>query len=104
LRKLLDEERRAILTGDYDALADIALRKRRLLGDHADTSTASVMASIVEKLGRNQELLAHAIDGMRSATGRISAIRQQRDGFQSYGRDGQRSQVGGQTAVIERKV
>ena len=104
LDALLDGERAAILSGSYDVLNALLPHKEALIERIGTEGRPSQAARLARKVMRNQALLGAAIEGVRSATGQIGAIRGQHDGFQTYDQQGERQQVGGKANVIERKV
>jgi hypothetical protein len=102
---LLAAERAALLTGDYAGLAALAPRKESLFGAiPANVSDPGGLRRIAAEVGRNQVLLAAAIDGIKDAAAHVSEIRQARRGFLAYGREGQREVVAGSGPTLERKV
>lgn len=103
LEVLLEGERAAILAGSYDVLPSLLPHKERLL-EQVGRDGGRQAARLAREVLRNQTLLGAAIDGMRAATGQVSAIRGQKEGFQTYDKLGGRQQVGGASGVIERKV
>ena len=102
---LLEQERAALLKGDYVDLDRIAPAKQKLLARLADQALSDAgMKRVSHAIRRNQSLLAAAIDGMRAAQGKMSRLREQRSGFSTYDRSGHRHTVGGAPSVIERKA
>lgn len=105
LLRLLDEERTALLRGDYVDLDRIAPAKQKLLAKLPEqTMSDKSMARVAHAVRRNQSLLAAAIDGMRAAKGRMQGLRQQRSSFSTYDQSGKRLMVAAQPSVIERKA
>ncbi|SMY08243.1 hypothetical protein [Flavimaricola marinus] len=105
LLKLLDDERAALLRGDYADLDELAPSKQKLLARLGEQALSERnMQRVAHAVRRNQALLAAAIDGMRAARGRMDGLRQQRSSFSTYDKSGQRQQVDAGRTVIERKV
>lgn len=92
LDEVADRERLAILDGDFDALADITLRKAALIErlDGAASPDMKPLTTLHAKLARNQELLNSAMQGLRSVQARLVALREARDGLRTYDASGQR--------------
>lgn len=100
----LDADRAALLSADFAALSDTAIRNARLIDRLAtEVHPAADLARVSAAVARNTELLAAALAGIRDAMARQAAIAATRDGFATYARDGHRETVGARPAV-ERKA
>lgn len=105
LLRVLDDERAALLRGDYADLDKLAPTKQKLLARLGEQAlSATNMKRVALAIRRNQALLAAAIEGMRAAKGRMEGLRQQRSSFSTYDKTGQRQLVDAQRSVIERKA
>lgn len=105
LLKLLDEERAALLRGDYADLDRLAPSKQKLLARIGESALSEQnMQRVAHAVRRNQSLLAAAIDGMRAAKGRIDGMRQQRSSFSTYDKSGHRQLIDTKRSVVERKA
>lgn len=102
---LLAEERRILLTGDFGAFADLALRKQALfvrLGSAA--LSVARLRRVGAQVSRNQRLLSAAQRGLREVMERLAQVRQMRDGFSTYDSQGQKSTVASPKAGFEHKA
>lgn len=99
---LLDEERAALLSGEFDRLSDLLPKKEHLietLSGNASNADGD-LSPLQEKLARNQTLLQSAMEGIRAVADRMAELRRVRHGLQTYGNSGERSDV----AVNVRRV
>ena len=101
LSRLLDEERRALLSGDVAAFDRIAARKDAALArleaqmaDHQARSPGAMsghglenaLESLRTKASLGSDLLAAALDGLRDARALMTALREARhDTYTAYG-------------------
>lgn len=95
LEDLLDAERAALLVGKLDDVSRLHAQKERLIGalsEHA-VRDGDRFASLNEKVRRNQVLLDSALNGIRSVTRRLAAIRQVRHSLETYDAFGRRRTV-----------
>ena len=95
LDQLLDREREALLTGKLDEMSRSLTLKEDLIerlnaagGDDQDR-----LADVQDKLTRNQHLMSGALDGIRAVADRMAALRQVRQGLQTYDQAGRRAQL-----------
>ncbi|MBZ0229206.1 MAG: hypothetical protein K8F58_12275 [Bauldia sp.] len=99
LDDLLERERAALLSGRFDRLAPLLDEKTRLIG-RLDASGADARAGLDglrDKAIRNQALFDGTLQGIRRAGGRIAALSQLRQAFETYDETGQRRRIGGDT-------
>lgn len=92
LDDLLDDERSALLEGDIDRISRLHGRKAELI-DHLsklDREDSEHLHALGQKVGRNQELLNSAADGIRSVARRLAEIRETRSKLDTYGSDGRK--------------
>ena len=105
LMALLDEERSALIAGDYDALQQLGPEKWDLLNRlPASDLGDDDLRPVARRIERNQKLIKAAILGARSARSRIDVLHELSLAFESYDRSGQRARIGTNTHVIERKA
>lgn len=92
---LLDEERRALLAGDFEALGRLLMKKEQIIGELAELEgvDSAEMAGLSSRVARNQELLATAIDGIRSVSRRLAELHRVRGSFETYDERGKRQSV-----------
>ena len=100
LAALLEEERRAILAGRWDALDSLARRKEVALAAADGTGLVPLAAG----LARNQALLAAAIDGVREVGRRRAALASSRAGLVTYDARGTRAELPLAPPKIERRA
>ena len=96
---LLDDERQALLTGDFDALQKILDQKEDLIKvlSTQHGSDFSGMQMLAPQIERNQELLSHALDGVRAVARRLAELRQVRESLDTYDATGRRKSVPAQS-------
>jgi len=104
--RLLQREREALLAGRLDALPALVAEKARLVhalargGPHERVR----LEALVVVAGRNQELLAQAIAGVRAVTERLAdaaAAARQAETYDSHGR---RHLLGPGSPRVERRA
>ena len=86
LEDLLDAERSALLLGKLDDVSRLHTQKERLIGTlsvNAEKNEAK-FEGLTSKIKRNQALLNSALDGIRSVSRRLSAIKQVRHSLETY--------------------
>lgn len=95
LDELLDEERRALLTGELDKIARLHERKTQLIDDlnTLDLKDQDRLRSLSEKVGRNQDLLNSALDGIRAVARRLAAVRRVKENLDTYDANGQKKSI-----------
>ncbi len=105
LHALLDAERKALISADFDALAgleDQLLRLDALIkGGQID---ASVLQSVVSKARANNRLLQAAMKGIQSAQKRLKDMSDVRDGLSLYTQKGERLHVKANAKTLEKKA
>jgi len=102
---LLAAERSIILSGTFDGLAQIAVRKEKLFARLADGQvTAGRLRRISAQVERNQTLLAAAMAGVQEAVERLAVLLRAADGFNTYDSLGQKSEVNTARPAFERKA
>jgi len=108
--RLMEEERRALLSGLFDRLGAIGADKARLLAELETAVPATpetpelrrALERLVEASRRNERVITAARAGLLRARRRISAIEAARRGDVAYARDGSRivSRQDGQTRQV----
>ncbi len=102
LESLLEEERRAILSGAWADLERLGARKAAGLSALGDD--AAELAPLARGLARNQALLAAALDGLREAGHRRAALLASRGRLVTYNAHGVRAEVPLTPPRVERKA
>ena len=105
LLTLLETERAAIRTGDFEGLEALAARKANLAARLADDPPARGLAVRLDRaLARNARLLSAACDGIRAAQARLTALRDVRRGLSLYTASGDRTTVAQRPGTFEHKA
>lgn len=107
LDDLLERERTALLSGQFDRLAPLLEEKTRLIDrlNASGTDPRTALDGLRDKAVRNQALLDGALQGIRRAGGRIASLHQLRRAFETYDESGQRRRIGGETpARMEKRA
>lgn len=107
LNTLLDAERAALLQGDLESLADMLPEKEALIEDMNGAPPVDIAAvqALGGKVRRNQLLLDGALEGIRAAVSRMSALREMRAGLETYGADGQKHRIATETdSSVEKRA
>ncbi len=95
LDDLLEAERTALLAGDLDEVARLLERKETLIESFAtlDEVDRAPLADLQEKVKRNQALLDQALEGIRSVSRRLAALRRVRTSLETYDEKGERQKI-----------
>lgn len=95
LEDLLDAERKALLAGKLDDVSRLHTRKERLIGTLSERAPieGTKFEGVSDKVKRNQILLNSALNGIRSVTQRLNAIRQVRQSLETYDSNGRKLTV-----------
>ncbi len=105
LERVLDQERQMLLSGNIEALAQLAPHKERLL---TQLPTARAEQTVVEKLrqkaDRNQELLRATAKGIRAVTRRLEILRRQKSELRTYDAGGQSMNLAKRGNKIEKRA
>lgn len=107
LNALLDAERTALLKGDLESIAEMLPAKEALIEDmnEAPPDDIAVVQALGGKVRRNQLLLDGALEGIRAAVARMSALREIRAGLETYGADGQKHLIASETdSSVEKRA
>ena len=104
LEKLLDEEKRMLLEGQYSSLATLSEIKLKLLERFSYISingTSENVQRVIEKAKRNEALLESAQRGIKSAMMHVSEVAE--GSFQSYSKEGQRAPLS-KSLTLQQKI
>ena len=95
LSSLLEEERNALLSGALEDVADILERKERLIDALAaqDLHDRPALEQLHASLSRNQQLYDRALEGIRSVSTRLSALRRVRKTLETYDSMGRKTDI-----------
>ncbi len=89
LNSLLDEERAALLKGDFKQISSLLHKKEALLEQLSEKENRlNLDAPMMAKLRRNLTLYDEALAGLRSVAERIGTTAQSRIELRYYGQDG----------------
>lgn len=102
LLDLLEREKQAILSADFDTLARILAEKEALMPLLHPSRTE--LQGLRDKVSRNGRLLESAMAGLRSAQKRLSILREVGSSLSTYTKDGARSRVETGRHAVEKKV
>jgi hypothetical protein len=103
LMAILDATHAALLDGDLDAIGPLALRLDAAL-DSVHACSPDMLALIRAQAQRNARTLQAAEQGVRAARRRLSELQEAASGHRTYGRDGQRAAMAGQTGQLRQRV
>ena len=100
---LLDEERKALLDGDLEAIGALLTRKEALIDalSAIGPDAGQGVASLQGKVMRNQALLDGALQGIRTVAARLSDLRRIRRSLETYDSRGRKSSI---SDVIDHQV
>lgn len=86
LDDLLEEERTALLSGDITTIERLLAQKEQLIDElsTSDQAEHSSMQALAGKVSRNQELLQHALEGIRRVGSRLSEMRRLKTKLDTY--------------------
>lgn len=98
LDTLLEEERRALLVGDLDAIRALLKRKEELIDalNARAPEDAPDLGALPDKVARNQALLDGALEGIRKVAGRLAALRRIRRSLETYDEAGRKTILQGE--------
>ena len=95
LDDVLEKEREALLSGNLEAIGRLLEQKESLIEDLSvlDEVEAKALHDLTGKMKRNQDLLDHALAGIRSVAGRLAAMRRVRSSLDTYDANGTKRSV-----------
>lgn len=107
LDTLLDEERRALVTGDLEKIGQLMSQKEEIIQqiNSLDQLENDTLAAVHEKVTRNQALLNSALDGIRAVANRMADLRRVRASLETYDHRGQKQNFGVQIqSTVEKRA
>lgn len=107
LDDILDREKEALLTGKLDTIGPLLEQKERLVDElsEVEAADAGMVSGVAGKLQRNQELLEHAVDGIRSVSNRLAALRRVREALDTYDSRGVKTSIKiAQDSALEKRA
>lgn len=95
LDDVLEQERAALLSGNLEAIGRLLGQKEALIEELSvlEEVEASALHDLTGKMKRNQDLLDHALEGIRSVAGRLAAMRRVRSSLDTYDADGKKRSI-----------
>lgn len=104
IETLLDEERAALLAGDFDRLGEIAEEKEALADNLSRVGPSGEFRSLRAKAMRNADLLEAASTSIRGVTRRLAEIRKANGPLKTYGQDGMPRTLGPTDGSFEKRA
>lgn len=105
LEDLLAEERRLILSAQYDSLAEVTQKKASALSALPQWKLPPArLSKVLARVQDNQLLLEAAINGVNAARARIDQLRKSAGSLSTYSSQGQMSEIGKPLNSIEKKA
>lgn len=109
LEMVLADEKTALLEGDYAALPGLAAVKAELIAELTDGLTGGpvspdLLRQIKRRIDANQTLLQAAIDGVKAAKDRLSALAEVRDSLRVYDQSGAEAVAQMPRSTLEKKA
>lgn len=95
LDDLLDAERAALLAGKIDEVGRLLARKESLIDDLSTLENRKMpeLEKLSAKVKRNQDLLDHSLEGIRSVARRLASLRRVRSALDTYDARGARHTI-----------
>ena len=95
LDDLLDAEKKSLLAGDLEQVGRLLERKESLIDQLSQLEEAELtqLETLNTKVKRNQALLDHALQGIKSVSQRLAALRRVRDSLDTYDESGKRQTI-----------
>ena len=95
LDEVLDLEREALLCGDLDQIGRLLERKESLIDQlsNLEQGEREALEDLNSKVLRNQALLDHALEGIRTVARRLAALRRVRSSLDTYDERGERCTI-----------
>ncbi|HEY0214223.1 MAG TPA: hypothetical protein VGC40_11635 [Paenirhodobacter sp.] len=100
---LLQQERQAILAGDFDKLPALIQAKEQLVSTDFSLSRDQA-AKLQNSAQENQRLLSASLRGVRSAINRLRQIEDGAKGYTGYDRNGQATPIRRAEGSVERRA
>lgn len=94
IKNLLDDERDALINGDFQKLSGLLKEKEFLFEKVLALEThPGEMAFVQKSLRRNQELFDEALKGIRGVANRLAEYQRVRSSLNTYDANGQRNHL-----------
>lgn len=91
LEELIDAERAALISGDFDRISELLDEKERLVGSLHDLPLDhEVLTPLSDGLRRNQELFDAALAGIRNVAARLGDLNRVRKSVETYDSTGKK--------------
>lgn len=106
LRRLLEDERRALMNGEFELFGAIAQRKLYLIAalqKRPSPASAEVMKDLRAQAVRNGQLFAAALSGLRNVRDRIAHLVNGGAELKTYGADGARAALASTPGKVQRR-
>lgn len=104
LAGVLARERKALLSGDFDALGDLVLRKERLVEALAVRGPVSGLDRLRRAAQANQSLIAAARDAVIAVRAQLDDLRNGGPALQTYDSDGRSTVHEGAGHTLEKRA
>ena len=102
---LLDAEKVALMTANYNALGPLQQRKTAALSLLARQSNSREVLEVIRaKIDENQALVTAAISGITAARKRLDALNDVQSGLTVYDQSGKMAVVSAKPAAFEKKA
>lgn len=105
LLRILEEERQALLSGDFDQLGEFDKEKTELIESlesaRPDAETLALLTNLVQ---RNLALADAARRGIQAVAERLKAVGQVQKSFETYTHDGARVSVPNKQHGLEKRA
>lgn len=92
LSSLIDEERQALIDGDFERIADL-LEEKEALVTGLQGADPRVLEPVQSGLRRNQELFDQALAGLRNVANKLGHASRLRKSMTTYDASGQRQSI-----------
>lgn len=95
LDDLLEAERAALLSGKIDEVGRLLTRKEALIDELSTLEGRALpeLQTLSNKVKRNQDLLDHALEGIRTVARRLASLRRVRSALDTYDARGARHTI-----------
>jgi hypothetical protein len=107
LDDLLEAERAALLSGDFDKISRLLGNKEALIEElsRIEAFEADHLRDLQGKMKRNQDLLDSALEGIRAVAGRLAALRRVRTTLETYDSRGSKRAIDiGKDGAVEKRA
>ncbi|MCT4557792.1 MAG: flagellar protein FlgN [Pelagimonas sp.] len=91
LETLIDEERNALIKGDFDRISELMEEKQALASDlERHRFSPNELAPLKRGMRRNQELFDQALAGIRNVAARLGDLSRARRSMDTYDSEGRK--------------